>query len=1157
MRTLCNTTRSMHTAPTHERDRNQTLMAHSEWMAPRNPWRIHAAGIILFGLWAMPAAWAQRVASPSMDNLPGLPALEELALQIERTNSLPAEEKEALSAQIESAARFARQTAEHDAKAAHLREQAGLASHRVEQLRNETAVGNGEDEPVPADYAEIEAWVAHREAEWRRAQERKEAAEKDLEHLRGRASAIPAELEATERTLAALPPAGIVPPGDGSAASVAALLQGWEREAKAAQARLLRTELETMEPRLQIATAEQRAAAIPAERLRQALDAAQSKLGQLRMAQALQATRDVREVRRLLEQAPAPLREYAGFNVELAEALAVDAADTQELSRRLSQRQDELEELQHSLDRVTHILAVGDLPAMYSEQLRQERQKLTWIRPMEVDVRARQDQAAFKRIGQIETETGLHRLASIEAQVEHRRYGNVGLTEEDAATMRLLLETRRKLLEDRRRTLDEFHRVRSRVDRTEADLIRNGRAMRQMLDEHLIWTRNLPGIGLEWLRDQQLNAPRLASERTRYWGAGSDWLGLLWIQKYHLALGILILGLVARIRPRLRRRIAELATRTDRLLTDRFTFTVEALAWTVVLASIGPGILLWAGWLMLDSPGGELIQGLGFGAMNAAAVAWACGFLRCLCRPAGLAEVHFRWPAGACRTLNRAARFGIWIYVPLLTVTAACLWNGELWLRSGPARLAYAVLLALLAVQVRGLLHSEKGILREWPAEALPLLKRTIPALRTLLVGLLLVLLAGVLRGYFYTARVLMLRLSYLALVALGAVLAYNLALRWLRVARRRYAIAQIRQRRREAKSGDGEVQDEEGAGIQLKDLEPFDLEDLNDQTHRIIRLAVVVTTAVAFLGLLRPLLPALGVFDGIVLWQGAGGNPISVQNLLGALLAAFLATAAARNVPGLLEMLVLPHLPIRNSSRFAVVTLVRYVIVIAGILIVFGTIGISWSSVQWLAAAITVGLGFGLQEIFANFVSGIILLFEQPIRVGDIVTIDGTTGVVSRIQMRATTITDWDRKELVVPNKEFVTGRLLNWSLTDSVTRVQINVGVAYGSDVRRALEILLGVAAANERVLKDPKPIVAFEEFSTSTLNLSLRAFLPNLDNRLLTVTELNTSIAEAFQKAGIEIAFPQRDLHVRSIAPDALRQLGLAPDAPATGGSAKAEP
>ena len=116
-----------------------------------------------------------------------------------------------------------------------------------------------------------------------------------------------------------------------------------------------------------------------------------------------------------------------------------------------------------------------------------------------------------------------------------------------------------------------------------------------------------------------------------------------------------------------------------------------------------------------------------------------------------------------------------------------------------------------------------------------------------------------------------------------------------------------------------------------------------------------------------------------------------------------------------------------------------------------FQTLGVDWSQFGWIAAALSVGLGFGLQEVVANFVCGIILLFERPVRVGDIVTVDGIDGVVSRIQIRATTITNWDRKEFVVPNKQFVTGTVLNWTLSNPMNRIVIVVGVAYGSDTEQ----------------------------------------------------------------------------------------------------------
>jgi potassium efflux system protein len=166
-----------------------------------------------------------------------------------------------------------------------------------------------------------------------------------------------------------------------------------------------------------------------------------------------------------------------------------------------------------------------------------------------------------------------------------------------------------------------------------------------------------------------------------------------------------------------------------------------------------------------------------------------------------------------------------------------------------------------------------------------------------------------------------------------------------------------------------------------------------------------------------------------------------------------------------------------------------------------------------------------------ANFISGLILLFERPIRVGDTVTVGDVSGTVSKIRIRATSITDWNRKELIVPNKEFVTGRLVNWTLSDPIVRVEIPVGIAYGSDTEKARERMLEVARANENVLRDPPPSVIFMAFGESSLDFQLRAFT-KIDTLLSVRDQLNMAVDKAFREAGIEIAFPQRDIHVRSV-------------------------
>ena len=245
-------------------------------------------------------------------------------------------------------------------------------------------------------------------------------------------------------------------------------------------------------------------------------------------------------------------------------------------------------------------------------------------------------------------------------------------------------------------------------------------------------------------------------------------------------------------------------------------------------------------------------------------------------------------------------------------------------------------------------------------------------------------------------------------------------------------------------------------------------------------------------------------------------------------LIATFL---AFRNFPGLLEILILTRLPLDAGIRYALSTIFRYVIAIIGLSIAFSAIGLSWSKVQWLAAALTFGLAFGLQEIFANFVSGVIILIERPVRIGDTVTVGTTTGDVSRIRMRATTITDWERKELIIPNKTFITGDVINWTLTDPVLRVTIPVGVSYGSDVDQVVRVLQKIATDARIVLADPAPVVLFGGFGDSTLDFQLRVFIPSIKNFVEVRHLLHMTIMKTFRAEGIEIAFPQRDLHIRS--------------------------
>jgi potassium efflux system protein len=258
--------------------------------------------------------------------------------------------------------------------------------------------------------------------------------------------------------------------------------------------------------------------------------------------------------------------------------------------------------------------------------------------------------------------------------------------------------------------------------------------------------------------------------------------------------------------------------------------------------------------------------------------------------------------------------------------------------------------------------------------------------------------------------------------------------------------------------------------------------------------------------------------------------TPLTLWILLEAILTGVVALVLVKNFPGVIAILLQRRTTLDSGARFAFSTLVRYTLSIVGIVAVFGLLGIGWSRIQWLAAALTFGLGFGLQEIVANFVSGLILLVERPIRVGDVVTIGNLMGTVSRIQIRATTITLWDRSEMIVPNKEFITTKLVNWTLSDSKRRIEIPLRIAYGANLEQVKEILVNAANDHPSVLSDPEPVALILAFGEDAINVELR-FVVDFGQGLTTKDEVQMAIDRAFREHGIEFALPQRQVHVVS--------------------------
>jgi potassium efflux system protein len=522
-------------------------------------------------------------------------------------------------------------------------------------------------------------------------------------------------------------------------------------------------------------------------------------------------------------------------------------------------------------------------------------------------------------------------------------------------------------------------------------------------------------------------------------------------------------------------------------------------------------------------------------------------FFYYICRKNGLAQVHFRWPEPARRILMR--NFS-WYFPVVATATffvAAMEAVPEMQYSDALVKLALIVQFAAGAIFIARILHFKGGIttvlVQKYPESWLVRLRYVwFP----LLVALPLLNLGLTVLGYYYSALEIRFVIGWTIILVFALIVFNDLVLRWLMLARRKLALkkARMAQQQQKEKIADsdagpaGAVTTDDHATLMESIV---NMSTIDEQTRTLLKMLLFILFLVGLWLIWEPVLPALGILQDVELWsytRVVDGTqqtvPITLGNIAVSLIVIAVTIIAVRNLPGLFEMILLNRLPMNPGARYAYSTITRYALTAIGIVVALNAMGLRWSNLQWLVAALGVGLGFGLQEIVANFVSGLIVLFERPFAVGDTVTVGDIHGTVTRIQIRATTILDWDRKELIVPNKEFITGRLINWSLSDSIIRIKIPVGIAYGSDTELAEQILLKIAGASPLVLKSPAPQAVFLSFGDNSLNFELRVFIKSIEDWIPMLHAMNGAIDHEFRQAGITIAFPQRDVHLDATSP-----------------------
>lgn len=869
----------------------------------------------------------------------------------------------------------------------------------------------------------------------------------------------------------------------------------------------------------------------------------------------------------------------------------IDAADQEKeaLQRELAQLRAQFSGVQEKIKAAGLTDAIGLL-------LRKRLADLPDLRAHRQNIRDRQAEISRVQAELIEQEDQRADLGEIDAVV--KRHMQMIVAEDSASDPADVERKLRELLENKRAYLDKqiadaktyFNTLALDSDVIERQLIAETEAYARFINEKILWIRSAGALKKE---DVAHAGPAAAR-----WLDPQAWrsLGRALVDDaksnplVYLAAVVLAVPLLT-FQWRLRRRITHINEQTAKDYAATIGPTFAVLLLTVLISVLWPGLMLFVAWrLTAPVDMSAFAHAVAVALATTAMIALPTELMRQICRRRGLAEIHFRWPDAALIVLRRNLRWLLSLGLPTAFVVALVEGSDREPDKATLGRLAFILGMLMLAFFAYRVLRPQGGILHS-SGEGPGWLVRTAGVWRVLAVGAPLVLLAIAAMGYYYTALELAWRLQAMVWLVLSLSIIRALALRWLLIARRKLAIKQARQRRITAQSQMLQAKvtgSDSSATTAMPSEDEVDLGTVDVQTRRLLRSAVGLAAIVGCWLIWVDVLPALAVLDQWKLWPytsevaevtadggqsaltglvapvtaavgsapatvtaaapaspaaPAGSSPaptrvtrtkwITVKDLIVGAVVVLMTFVAGRNLPGLLEISVLQRLPLDPGGRYAITTVSRYLITLAGIVVAFWIIGIGWGNVQWLVAAITVGLGFGLQEIFSNFVSGIIILFERPMRVGDTVTVGGVSGKVARIRIRATTIVDGDRKELIVPNREFITGQLVNWTLTDTILGTVIRVGVAHGSDTDLARRLLLNAAHENENVLAEPSPSASFDQFGESTINFELRVFAP-IEKMGTLRHDLNTAIDRAFRDAGIQIAFPQRDLHIRSVEP-----------------------
>ncbi len=693
----------------------------------------------------------------------------------------------------------------------------------------------------------------------------------------------------------------------------------------------------------------------------------------------------------------------------------------------------------------------------------------------------------------------------------------MGLFEQQAQ----LLDTSIRLEEDYIRALGELEFVQRKL----VSLIIN---FREYLDQRLLWIRTASTPSLDTLT--------VIPQELKKFFINTGWIyswevlvsGLATSLSY--VAGIFTVGLLLWRNKWLKARVDAINSTVATNKNTNISQTLKALAYVILRAAPWPLLFLVISFrLEQQSEGHLLTRALSDACRWAAIPLFYLTAFRMICRPQGLAAVHFHWPEPLVFEMNKALRQLALILIPVGFIAVLLLLYPPIGMSGTLGRVGLITLMASVTVFFLRLFGPKSSILPHLNPDSKLVRRQYLWFLLALIVPSLIFYLAFV--GYAYTAGFLLGRLINSFLMVLVVTVLHQIFMRWLGLV----------QNKLPSMLDKIAITERGQASEQSSNMDTVDIELLTNNSRTLINTMVGVSAIVGLWLIWSEVLPALSILDKLTLWsyselvdQQLTKVPVTLADLGLAILVATITIIATRSLPALLEIILIQLIRMPSGDRYTTLTLLRYIIVAGGFFWTMNIIGARWDQIQWLAAGLTVGIGFGLQEIVANFISGLIILFERPIRVGDKVTVGDTMGVVTKIRIRATTIQTWDRQELLVPNKEFITSRLLNWTLSDQTSRIVIKAEVVHGTNIKQAMALMLEASSEHAKILKDPKAFVTMDGFSDNALELNMRCYVGSFDDRLDATSSIYQTVNNKFKQAGIKIAFQQRDLHIDSNSP-----------------------